>query len=108
MSSDETLPGSTSESKGWRAHELSQLRRFRALPLRRKLEAVEGMADVVRRLDEMRREGQFRSGSQSPKAQETARKQAAGEPPAYQKAAVPDDLESAGAAQRTRAIKDER
>ena len=102
MSSNETLPGGASDSDGWRAHELSQLRRFRALSLRRKLEAVEGMADVVRRLEQMRREGKFRSGSHSPKPRETTKKQAVGEPPAiYRKATVSDDLELAGAAQRT-------
>jgi hypothetical protein len=69
--------------------------------LRQKLEAVEGMADVVRRLDQMRREGAFRSGSHSPKPGETM-KQAVGEPPAiYQNAPVPDELELAGAARRT-------
>jgi hypothetical protein len=73
MSSDETLPGGASDSDGWRAHEISQLRRFRALSLRQKLEAVEGMADVVRRLDQMRREGQLRSGSHSPKLRETVK-----------------------------------
>jgi hypothetical protein len=82
MSSNEGLPKLASESVGWRAHELSQLRRFRALSLRQKLEAVEGMADVVRRLDQMRREGKFRSGSDSAKPRETMIKQAIGEPPA--------------------------
>jgi len=102
MSSNEDLPKGASDSDGWRAHELSQLRRFRALSLRRKLEAVEGMADVVRRLEQMRREGKFRSGSHSPKPRETTKKQAVGDPPAiYQRAPVPDDLELAGAARRT-------
>ena len=101
MRSNENLPHGVSDSDGWRAHELSQLRRFRALSLRRKLEAVEGMADVVRRLEQMRREGKFRSGSHSPKPGET-KKQAVGDPPAiYQRAPVPDDLELAGAARRT-------
>ena len=80
MSGDETLPHAVSNPDGWRAHELSQLRRFRALSLRQKLEAVECMADVVRRLNQMRREGTFRSGSQSAKPGETTNKQAAGEP----------------------------
>jgi hypothetical protein len=40
---------------------MAQLRRFRALSLREKLQAVEGMADVARRFEEMRREGAFRS-----------------------------------------------
>ena len=102
MSSNEDLPKGVSDSDGWRAHELSQLRRFRAFSLRQKLEAVEGMADVVRRFDQMRREGAFRSGSHSPKPRETTIKQAVGESPAiYQKAPVPDDLELAGAARHT-------
>ncbi|MBI4524502.1 MAG: hypothetical protein HY695_11910 [Deltaproteobacteria bacterium] len=63
MNSDETFPDGPSDPDGWRTHELSQLRRFRVLSLRRKLEAMEGMADVVRLLDQMRRQGKFRSGS---------------------------------------------
>jgi hypothetical protein len=99
MSSNEDSPKGVSDSDGWRAHELSQLRRFRALSLRQKLEAVEGMADVVRRLNQMRREGKFRTASPSPKPRETTKKQAVGEPPAiYQRAPVSDDLELAGAA----------
>ena len=38
----------------WRAHNLSQLLYFRSLSLREKLEAVEGMAEVVRLLERMR------------------------------------------------------
>jgi len=48
-------------SHAWEAHRMAQLRRFRALSLREKLQAVEGMADVARRFEEMRREGAFRS-----------------------------------------------
>jgi hypothetical protein len=44
----------------WEAHEMAQLRHFGSLTLRMKLEAVEGMADVVRRFAEMRRNGGFR------------------------------------------------
>ena len=40
MSSNEDLPNRMSDYDGWRAHELSQFRRFRALSLRQKLEAV--------------------------------------------------------------------
>jgi len=46
-------------ANGWREHEVSQLRRFRALSLREKMAAVQGMADVVRRFQQMRREGAF-------------------------------------------------
>ena len=41
-------------AEGWRAHNVSQLLYFRSLTLREKLEAVEGMADVVRLLERMR------------------------------------------------------
>jgi hypothetical protein len=43
----------------WREHNLSQLRYFASLSLRAKLQAVEGMADVVRRLEQMRRDGKL-------------------------------------------------
>ena len=45
----------------WIEHNLSQLRYFRSLSLRAKLEAVQGMADVVRRFRQMRAEGRFSS-----------------------------------------------
>jgi len=54
-------PHTMPASNGWRAHEVSQLRRFRALSLREKMAAVQGMADVVRRFQQMRREGAFRT-----------------------------------------------
>lgn len=44
---------------GWDLHNRSQLRDFRSLSLRRKMEAVEGMADLVRRFDKLRAEGAF-------------------------------------------------
>jgi len=50
----------TSDEAAWREHNLSQLRYFRSLSLRTKLEAVQGMADVIRRFQEMRRLGQFK------------------------------------------------
>jgi hypothetical protein len=50
----------TDPDRAWREHELSQLRHFRSLSLRSRLEAVQGMADVVRRLEEMRRDGKLR------------------------------------------------
>jgi len=62
MNSDKALPRPVPAYDGWVEHELSQLRRFRALSLREKLHAVEGMADVVRRFEQMRREGAFHSG----------------------------------------------
>jgi hypothetical protein len=45
----------------WREHNLSQLRYFKSLSLRSRLEAVQGMADVIRRFEQMRRDGKFRS-----------------------------------------------
>jgi hypothetical protein len=45
--------------RGWDEHNLSQLRYFRSLSLREKLQAVEGMADVVRRLQQIRAQGGF-------------------------------------------------
>ncbi len=47
----------------WDRHNLSQLLDFRSLTLRQKMEAVEGMADVVRRFREMRGEGAFYTSS---------------------------------------------
>jgi len=62
MNSDKATPQPMPALDGWGEHELSQLRRFRALSLRERLLAVEGMADVVRRFEQMRREGAFHSG----------------------------------------------
>jgi len=42
--------------EAWRAHNLSQLLYFRSLSLREKVEAIEGMAEVVRLLERMRAE----------------------------------------------------
>lgn len=50
-----------SEQSAWEEHSLSQLRYFRSLSLREKLEAVQGMADVLRRFEEMRARGEFTS-----------------------------------------------
>lgn len=47
------------ETAAWHEHNLSQLRYFRSLSLRSKLEAVQGMADVIRHFTIMRRQGQF-------------------------------------------------
>lgn len=47
--------------EAWREHELSQLKYFNSLSLRAKLQAVEGMADVVRRFEQLRAEGKIHS-----------------------------------------------
>ncbi len=49
----------------WIEHNLSQLQYFNSLSLRQKLEAVQGMADVVRRFRQMRAEGGFTSSPNS-------------------------------------------
>jgi hypothetical protein len=51
------------EQRAWEEHNLSQLRYLRSLSLREKMEAVEGMADVLRRFEEMRARGEFTSAS---------------------------------------------
>ena len=56
-------PSFENEKAAWREHNLSQLRYFRSLSLRAKLEAVQGMADVIRRFREMRAQGKFVSGT---------------------------------------------
>lgn len=61
---DQREDGSDAEA-AWAAHNLSQLRYFQSLSLRAKLEAVQGMADIVRRFQALRREGRFVSLSQS-------------------------------------------
>lgn len=50
----------------WERHNLEQLRYFQSLTLREKLQAVEGMADVARRLAEMRSTGELREPPPAP------------------------------------------
>lgn len=64
--SDEPWPKPPDERAAWREHNLSQLRHFRSLSLRTKLEAVQGMADVIRRFREMRKLGLFVPGAKVP------------------------------------------
>jgi hypothetical protein len=52
----EADPQGARAAEAWRAHNLSQLLYFRSLSLREKLEAVEGMTDIVRLLERMRAE----------------------------------------------------
>jgi CRISPR-associated endonuclease/helicase Cas3 len=49
------------EQRSWEEHDRAQLRQFRAMSLCEKLKAVEGMADVVRRLEEMRERGELKT-----------------------------------------------
>jgi len=54
------------DTSAWAAHNRSQLRYFRSLSLRRKMEAVEGMADLVRHFERMRAAGAFRPSPAGP------------------------------------------
>ena len=47
----------------WEGSRRAQLRHALELTLRERLEAVEGLADVVRRFEEMRARGEFTSAS---------------------------------------------
>ena len=53
-------PHPQSTEHGWEEHNLSQWRYFRSLSLREKLQAVVGMADVVRHLRQIRAQGGFK------------------------------------------------
>lgn len=55
-------------ARAWQAHNLSQLMYFRSLSLRAKLEAVEGMAEVVRLLERMRAREREHSSTDGPRA----------------------------------------
>lgn len=55
----EPTPRPESEQLAWEEHNVSQLLYFRSLSLREKMQAVQGMADVVRRFEEMRAKGEF-------------------------------------------------
>ena len=48
-----------SAADAWERHNRSQLRYFRSLSVRQKMEAVEGMADLVRHFERMRAVGAF-------------------------------------------------
>jgi hypothetical protein len=61
-----TDPVKSDTTAAWHAHNLEQLRYFRSLSLREKLEAVEGMAEVVRLLERMRESERSSSPPQSP------------------------------------------
>jgi hypothetical protein len=47
----------------WEGSRRAQLRHALTLTLRERMEAVEGLADVARRLQEMRAQGKFKSAS---------------------------------------------
>lgn len=57
--------GTRPEDRAWAAHDRAQRDYFRSLSLREKLQAVEGMADVVRRFEEIRAAGGFKAADQA-------------------------------------------
>ncbi len=57
--------GYENKQAAWSAHECEQLRHFQSLSLRQKMEAVQGMADVLRRFKDMRRQGRFTGAGSS-------------------------------------------
>lgn len=69
--------------RAWDEHERSQLEYFRSLSLREKLEAVQGMADVVRRFQQVRAQGGFRTASPEPEAARTETPPVAREPASH-------------------------
>ena len=53
---------SNEESRdAWQKHAVEQMLRFRSLSLRSKMEAVEGMANLLRRFEQMRKSGAFKT-----------------------------------------------
>lgn len=86
MSMNDKLPDDISGSNAWREHEVSQLRRFRALSLRERMEAVQGMADVVRRFQQMRREGAFHTALQAYEPREDREAEVIREAPTFYRA----------------------
>ncbi len=68
------------QGAAWEAHNISQLVYFRSLSLREKMQAVQGMADVVRRFEEMRTNGEFRALLPGRRADATPALQPAGAP----------------------------
>jgi hypothetical protein len=57
MSNDRTQ--TDLEQAAWAAHNISQLVYFHSLSLRKNMQAVQGMADLVRRFEEMHARGEF-------------------------------------------------
>lgn len=64
---DKNKPDIESVKRAWHEHNLEHFRYFRSLNLRTKLEAVEGMADVVRRFQELRAQGKFKAATKNDK-----------------------------------------
>lgn len=53
------------KQRAWEEHARSQMRYFLSLRLRERMQAVEDMAEVVRRFEAIREAGGFRSPSDS-------------------------------------------
>jgi hypothetical protein len=57
--SNDAIQADEDDGGAWETHNVSQLVYFRSLSLSEKMQAVQGMADVVRRFEEMRAKGEF-------------------------------------------------
>lgn len=66
----------------WEGSRRAQLRHALTLTLRERMEAVEGLADVARRLQEMRAQGELKTASKLAEASDSAAASAAHEPDA--------------------------
>ena len=62
---DKSAPDADAVKRAWNAHNREHFRYFQSLSLRTKLEAVEGMADTVRRFRELREQRNFSNGTKS-------------------------------------------
>lgn len=58
---DKNKPDDESVKRAWHKHNLEHFRYFRSLSLRTKLEAVQGMADIVRRFQELHAQRKLRT-----------------------------------------------
>ncbi len=56
-----------SVKRAWHEHNLEHFRYFRSLSLRTKLEAIEGMADTVRRFQELRAQRKLQTPAKNDK-----------------------------------------
>lgn len=82
----------------WEGSRRAQLRHALTLTLRERMEAVEGLADVARRLQEMRARGEFKTASKLAEASDSAAASAAREPDARYRTGSRRPLELRGCA----------
>jgi hypothetical protein len=91
------------DTSAWAAHNRSQLRYFRSLSLRRRMEAVEGMADLVRHFERMRAAGAFRP---SPAGQPGVRPEVRESSVAYRSGRGRSEEERRDREERDRSVRD--